>query len=372
VSGSRLTRELPAIRTIEVPGGRVTISPGMLESVGVLAAAAVPTAHRWAVVADDAVAAAHGHTVRASFADPPTWHEFRSGEQHKTRETWGQLTDSLAASGHGRDSAVLALGGGVAGDLAGFVAATYARGIPVVQVPTSLLAMVDASVGGKTAVDIPAGKNLVGAFHPPSAVLADPMALATLPEAERRAGVAEMLKHGIVADAAHAAHVLELLPALIVPGREHEAAVTTCLAASVQVKATIVADDPQEHGRRAVLNFGHTVAHAVELVTGYAVRHGEAVAIGLVVEAAVAERLGVAEAGTASAIRDMVHRAGLPSAVPAGVSAEALLLAMRLDKKARQGGVRCALPACVGAMAMHEGRWTHPVPDAAWSGLLGQ
>lgn len=349
----------------------MTVSPGLLDTVGVLATAAVPRAHRWAVVADAAVAQAHGATVRDSFAEAPTWHAFPSGEQHKTRETWAMLTDSLAAAGHGRDSAVLALGGGVAGDLAGFVAATYARGIPVVQVPTSLLAMVDASVGGKTAVDIPAGKNLVGAFHPPAAVLADPLVLATLSSEERRAGVAEMLKHGIVSDAAHAQQVVALLGALVAPGREGDPAVTACIADSVRVKAAIVAEDPTERGRRAVLNFGHTVAHAVELATDYAVRHGDAVAMGLVVEAAVAERLGVAIAGTAGAVRDMVRTAGLPDVVPAGLSHQVLLEAMRLDKKSRQGQVRCALPARVGTMAQDGERWTWAVPDDAWAGLLG-
>jgi 3-dehydroquinate synthase len=349
----------------------MTISPGLLESAGMFAQLAVPTAHRWVVIADAAVTARHGDAVRASFADAPTWLDVPSGEAHKTRDTWAALTDAMVAQGHGRDSAVLALGGGVVGDVAGFVAATYARGIPVVQVPTTLLAMVDASIGGKTALDIPGGKNLIGAFHPPSAVLADPLALATLPEADRRAGVAEMLKHGIVADAAHLHHVLAHLDALVRPGAEATVAVVECVAQSAQIKASIVRDDPYERGRRAVLNFGHTLAHAVEAATHYAVRHGEAVAMGLVVEARVAELLHVAEPGTHHTVRDAVRAAGLPEGPPDGISVDSLLSAMRTDKKGRRGQLRCALPQRVGTMASREDQWTHVVPDEVWAAALG-
>lgn len=349
--------------------GDVVVGAGLLRHVGARCAAAVPGAHRWAVCIDATVDGHHGSTVRASFAEAPSWHVVPSGERHKTRDTWGRLTDALLAAGHGRDSAVCAVGGGVTGDIAGFVAATYLRGIPVVQVPTTLLAMVDASIGGKTGLDVPAGKNLVGAFHPPAAVVVDPTVLATLSPAERRAGFAEMLKHGVVADASHFLALADAAPALLADGAAADL-LADAIAASVRIKAGIVAADPTEQGQRAVLNFGHTLAHAVEQVTGYAVRHGEAVAMGMVIEARVGEQLGVTPRGVADTIAAALRRAGLPYEVPADLPADDLLAAMRLDKKARQATVRCALPAALGTMARDDDRWTIAVPDTAWRDAL--
>lgn len=359
-----VTRDLPAIRRIQGPGYEIIVSPGLLDLVGPLAEAAVP-AHRWAVVTDAHVEAALGARVRAGFARPgTTWHVFPAGERHKTRETWAALTDDLLAAGHGRDSALLALGGGVAGDLGGFVAATYLRGIPVVQVPTSLLAMVDAAVGGKTGVDVPAGKNLVGAFHPPAQVLVDPQALATLPLAERRAALAEVLKHGVVADAAYFARIVEALPALVSPDGHAAPAMIEAIVRSIEIKAAIVREDERETGRRRVLNFGHTIGHGLEAAAAYAVPHGEAVAIGMALEARLAERLGVAEAGTAATVDDALARAGLPSRWPGGVSLEVALAAMRLDKKGRGGRIACALPARIGAAAAESDGWRVDVAEA--------
>lgn len=352
------------------PAPGVHVVPGGVARAGRLAAAAAPEADRWGLVADATVFALHGAACAASFAAPPAVATFPAGEGHKTRETWAALTDACLAAGLGRGAALLTLGGGVASDLGGFVAATFARGIPVVHVPTSLLAMVDAAIGGKTGVDVPAGKNLVGAFHPPAAVVVDPLVLGTLPDAERRAGFAEMLKHGVVADAAHFHALAEAAPALLAAGAEREAPLAAAIARSIALKAAIVAADARDAGRRAILNFGHTVAHAVEAASGYAVRHGEAVAIGMVVEATVAERLGLAAAGTAATIRAAVGRAGLPDAVPPGVPGDALRAAMRHDKKGRAGRVACALPAGIGEMAGGAGGWVTAVPDEAWTGLL--
>jgi 3-dehydroquinate synthase len=275
----------------------------------------------------------------------------------------------LLAARHGRDSAICAIGGGVTGDVAGFVAATFLRGIPVVQVPTTLLAMVDASVGGKTAVDVPAGKNLVGAFHPPAAVVIDPQVLDTLPLAERRAGFAEMLKAGVVADARWfddlASHAATWMVDGVVPP-----ALDDAIATAVRIKQEIVADDPTERGRRAVLNFGHTVAHAIEHATHYGVRHGDAVAIGMVIEAAVGERLGVSTGGSAARIRDACRAAGLPVTMPAGIDPTDVIEAMHTDKKARAGAVRCALPVRIGLMARAGERWTIEVRDDLWPDCL--
>jgi 3-dehydroquinate synthase len=229
--------------------------------------------------------------------------------------------------------------------------------------------MVDASIGGKTGVDVPAGKNLVGAFHPARAVLADPTVLATLPMPERRAGFAEMLKHGAIADAAHFEQLAADATRLLAPDAPPDPLVEA-IATSVRLKASVVANDPTEVGQRAILNAGHTIAHAIEHLTGYAVRHGEAVAMGLVLEAAAGEALGVTAAGTSGAMRRACEAAGLPVALPPGLSADAMLQAMRLDKKARAGAVRCALPAAIGRMARDGEAWTIPVPDDVWRAVL--
>jgi 3-dehydroquinate synthase len=287
-------------------------------------------------------------------------HVIPSGEAHKTRDTWARVTDGLLDAGCGRDTTVVALGGGVVGDLAGFVAATFMRGVPVVQCPTSLLAMIDASIGGKTGVDTAAGKNLVGAFHPPAAVLADVETIRTLSLAQRRAGLAEAIKHGVLADADYFARLDVELPALL---DAEPSATLDAVARSVEIKAEVVRADERENGRRKTLNLGHTLGHALEHVSGYALLHGEAVAIGMVLEARIAERLGVAQQGTAQRISAVLARAGLPVQRPAALPVDAIVDATRLDKKARGGRVEYALPARIGAMAGAESGWSLPVDD---------
>ena len=218
----------------------------------------VAPAHRIAVISDDTVAAVHAPQVMAQFdGSAASLFTIPPGEQEKTRERWASLTDALVAWGAGRDTTIVALGGGVICDLSGFVAATYMRGLPVVQVPTTLLAMVDASVGGKTAVDTPAGKNLVGAFHNPAAVVIDPQVLASLPPAILRSGLAEMIKHGVIADVAYFDRLLQALPSLLTLGA-HAPEFGALIAGSVRIKAAVVAEDGREGGLRQILNFGHT------------------------------------------------------------------------------------------------------------------
>ncbi len=363
----------PAPGLADAAAGRlpypVWIGPEALDRLGAVVAAAAP-AHRYALVTDATVAALHAGRALAALAPhaaaEPVVVAVPPGEAHKTRDTWAAVTDQLLAAGCGRDTTVVALGGGVVGDLAGFVAATYLRGVPVVQAPTTLLAMVDASVGGKTAVDTPAGKNLVGAFHPPAAVLLDPELLGTLPAPDLAAGAAEALKHGVIASEPHFDDVAALLPALRRgrPGAATLARLAAAVAASVAVKAAVVAEDPRERGRRKALNFGHTVGHAVESAGGYALRHGEAVAVGMVAESVIAERLGVARPGTAARVRAACLAGGLPVAPPPGLAPAAVLAATRSDKKARAGRVEYALPTHVGGMAAAGGRWAVPVDDA--------
>ncbi len=320
-------------------------------------------AHAYAVIADHHVAELHGAALMAALAAagvPATLHAFPSGEWNKSRDTWAQLTDALLAARVGRDGAIVAFGGGGAGDLAGFVAATYLRGIPYVQVPTTLLAMIDSSIGGKTGVDVPAGKNLVGAFHQPKFVLADVTLLATLSRVQLAAGAAEAVKHGVIADAGYAAALCEDAGKILAKDLD---ALERAVLRSVEIKAGVVGRDEKEAGLRQVLNFGHTIGHAIEAGAGYELLHGEAVAIGMAAEARLAESLGVGEPGVADAVRDALECYALPLAIPESLKPEQLVETMHSDKKVRGGKVRCALPKRIGAMAQSgDGEWTVGVP----------
>jgi 3-dehydroquinate synthase len=277
----------------------------------------------------------------------------------------------MLAKKFGRDSVVIALGGGVVGDLAGFVAATFMRGIPVLQIPTTLVAMVDASIGGKTAVDTPAGKNLVGAFHPPAVVLIDPQLLTTLPLREMRAGFAEIVKHGVIADAVYLREVASGASEMLSAGGSASDRMLSLIVRSVEIKADIVSRDEREEGLRKTLNFGHTIGHAVELVSGYSLLHGEAVAIGMALEGRLAEQIGVAKAGTAATIVKALQSAGLPTDLPTGFQAEEVIEAMKSDKKGVSGKTRFALPLRVGAMAGAETGWSVQVGDDQLREVLG-
>lgn len=283
------------------------------------------------------------------------------GEQSKSRDSWARLTDDLLERRFGRDSGLIALGGGVTGDLTGFVAATYMRGIPYLQVPTTLLAMLDASVGGKTGVDTPQGKNLIGAFHPPAAVIADPLTLNTLSERDYRAGLPEAVKHGLVADRAYFEWMEVEAPALT---RRDPATATRLVRRSVEIKAEVVSGDERESGRRAILNAGHTVAHALEQVSRYQLPHGEAVALGLIVECQLAEGLGIAPAGLRDRVAGLLVRLGLPERLPLRIEPGALLDSMASDKKNRGTQIRFALTSGVGRAYKVDG-WTFPVSEAA-------
>jgi 3-dehydroquinate synthase len=281
-----------------------------------------------------------------------------SGEASKTRERWAQLSDALLERGFVRDSAIVALGGGMVGDLGGFVAATFLRGIPCLQVPTTLLAMLDASVGGKTAVDTAHGKNLIGAFHPPVAVIADPLVLRTLPEREFRGGLAEAVKHGLIADENYFAWIGEKAKRI---AERDVGTLTHLIHRSVEIKAAVVAEDEREAGRRAILNAGHTVAHAIEHASGYGLSHGEAVAIGLVTECRLAEAMGIGQPGLATRVASLLEQLGLPTRLDGGLPYDRVREAMSVDKKNREATVRFALPTQVGVMNRGDG-WTVAPP----------
>jgi len=268
------------------------------------------------------------------------------GEQYKTLAHAGHVFDRLAALGATRDATIIALGGGVIGDLAGFAAACWMRGIDFVQMPTTLLAMVDSSVGGKTGVNLPAGKNLVGAFHQPRAVVADTSTLSTLPPREYRAGLAEVVKYGAIGDAAFFVWLEANAGALI--ARE-PVALAEAIAASCRHKAGVVARDEHEHGERALLNFGHTFGHALETATGYGtLLHGEAVAIGMLLAARLSSSLGRAPIEDAQRLSALLATFGLPTTPPPG-DPQQLVELMRLDKKNVAGTLRLILWRGIGA-----------------------
>src|SRR5579883_180959 len=289
------------------------------------------------------------------------------GEHHKTLASVARVLDVMVANRFGRDCAVIALGGGVVGDIAGFAAACYQRGVNYVQVPTTLLAQVDSSVGGKTGVNHSGGKNLIGAFHQPIAVIADTDTLATLPDRELRAGLAEVIKYGCIQDPALFDWLDRHLPALL--DRDADA-LTHAIARSCEIKAAVVAADEREHGQRAILNFGHTFGHAIEAATNYErFLHGEAVAIGMLMAADLSCRLGLISPAVKLAVRGLIERAGLPTEAPRIGAARALAL-MQMDKKVLAGNIRLVLLETLGR-AVVRGQYPQEALEATLREHLG-
>ena len=353
-----------AASPIHLHGSRVLIGAGLLDECGAELRATLQR-RRLAIISDSNVAPLYAARLAAACGTPsPTILTIPAGEASKTRQQWSRLTDELLDLHFGRDSAILALGGGVVGDLAGFVAATYLRGIPVVQLPTTLLAMIDASVGGKTGVDTAAGKNLVGAFHHPVLVLADPTLLGTLPIEQLRNGLAEAIKHAVIASAPDFVWLATNADSIIRAGGPGAALADHLVRRNVQIKADIVARDERETGVRKILNFGHTIGHAIETLSGFTMLHGESVAVGMVVEARIAARAAIGDPALPEMLIEVLRQAGLPTIVPAVMSSDAVLEATRSDKKARDGLVEYALPAKLGLMAGADRGFGIPVPDA--------
>ncbi|NER26004.1 MAG: 3-dehydroquinate synthase [Symploca sp. SIO1B1] len=288
------------------------------------------------------------------------------GERYKTLKSVQKIYDAALAQRLERSSTMVALGGGVIGDMTGFAAATWLRGINFVQVPTSLLAMVDASIGGKTGVNHPQGKNLIGAFYQPRFVLIDPSVLKTLPPRELRAGMAEVIKYGIIWDAELFAK-LEEAKRLDQWRYLDQELLSTILIRSCQAKADVVSKDEKEAGLRAILNYGHTIGHAVESLTGYKlVNHGEAVAIGMVAAGKIAVKLQLWQEEEAQRQDALIQKAGLPTQLPAGLDLEAILDTLQTDKKVQDGKVRFILPTQIGQVTI-----TDQVPRDVIREVLG-
>lgn len=268
-------------------------------------------------------------------------HLMPDGEQFKTLQTLESIIGDLLAKGHNRSTTIVALGGGVVGDTAGYAAASYQRGVPFIQVPTTLLSQVDSSVGGKTAVNHELGKNMIGAFYQPKRVYVDTDTLQTLPQRELSAGLAEVIKHGVLADSEYFDVVEKDISQL---QQKDEAALIRAIKGSCEIKAAVVAQDERESGQRALLNFGHTFAHAIETGMGYGQwLHGEAVGAGMVMAADLSVRLGLCSLDDSQRIKTLVAKAGLPIAGPSEVSADAMLAFMAKDKKATDEGLRFVL-----------------------------
>lgn len=347
----------------------IYIGTGLLSQLGPLVREAVPGAGRALVIADAAVATAWQAPVSRSLTGAGFTAVFvtaPAGEVSKTLAVAGQMYEACLDARLERGSCVIALGGGAVGDLAGFVAATYLRGIAFVQVPTTLLAQVDASVGGKVAVNLPRGKNLVGAFHQPRLVVADLAALGTLPPREYGAGLGEVVKHGIIRERGLFEYLEEHAQAVL---DQDPAALEAVVERNCRIKAAVVSADEREGGLRAILNLGHTVGHAVEALTGRLIRadgsagdllHGEAVSIGLVAATRISRRIGVlAQEDLPDRLEALLTRLGLPTRLPAGLNPGDLPDTMALDKKADGGRIKWVLPVRLGQTQVTQ----HVPPD---------
>ncbi|MCL4870424.1 MAG: 3-dehydroquinate synthase [Anaerolineae bacterium] len=330
------TAQFPQPLTLHVthPEGMypVMVGQGLLPHLRALAGVGDPLV----VVTDENAGPLHAHWLAAAIITVP------AGEQHKNLDTVRFLYEQMLAAGLDRTGTVVALGGGVVGDMAGFAAATFMRGVNFVQCPTTVLAMVDASIGGKVGVDMPQGKNLVGAFKQPQAVIADLDTLGTLPLAEFRAGLAELIKHGFLARPDLLTR-LTARPLQVWREAAHRVEWQQLLFDAIQVKRDIIVRDPFEKGERAHLNLGHTFAHAIEQVSGYTISHGEAVAMGLVAAAVLATRLGHCTPDLPAQVRHILNHVGLPTHIPADLDPTTLLQAMSYDKKKVAGHLRFIL-----------------------------
>ena len=324
----------------------ILLGDGLLGTAGLLA----PFVGSQALIVTNAtVANLYLDDLRASLSAPQVdVVEVGDGERFKTLDTYAAILDALATKRHNRTTTVLALGGGVVGDVAGFAAATYQRGVNLVQIPTTLLALVDSSVGGKTAVNHRLGKNLIGAFHQPAAVVADMACLRTLPSREFRAGLAEVVKVGVIADASFFAWLEDHIEDLLA---KDAAALLHAVRRSCEIKAAVVAADERERGQRAILNFGHTFGHAIEAVTDYRrYLHGEAVALGMAMAMHLSVALGRAQQAEAARVYELLNRAGLPSTT--ALSAASVVDAMSLDKKVLDGRIRLVVCDGIGQVSV--------------------
>lgn len=340
---------------IVIGEGLLNRIPGEMKDAGL--------AHKFAIVTDSTVDALYGKKLHQEFERAGlNTHiiAFPAGEKHKNRETKARIEDRMLEEKFGRDSAVVALGGGVVGDIAGYVAATYTRGLPYIQVPTTLVACVDSSIGGKTAVDTPHGKNLIGAFHQPWRVYIDVNTLLTLHEKEIREGLAEVIKYGVIRDDKLFSYLEENMDRIFSYDKE---ALTHIIKRGCEIKGKVVELDERESNLRKILNFGHTVGHAVENLSEYKITHGEAISIGMAAEGKLAVRMGLWKEGELKRLTALISKAGLPTRMPDYMKVQDITDTMKLDKKSRGGKIEMVLPRTMGEMAEIDGSYGIKIED---------
>jgi 3-dehydroquinate synthase len=345
-----------SVVTVDLPRCKyeVEIEPGILASAGSQISQMLG-ASRLAIIADEGVFSLHGDPLVTSLKEAGS-HVYAftqvEGEREKTLETVRSYYDKFLSAGFDRSSGVISFGGGVVGDTAGFVAATYFRGIPFVQCPTSLLSMVDASVGGKVGVNLPQGKNLVGAFHQPRKVIIDPNVLVTLPDRELRCGLAECIKHAVIRDSELFSWTSSKASSFM---KRDITALAELIKRNVEVKARVVEEDETEQGVRAHLNFGHTFGHAIEACLGFErIKHGEAVALGMLAASRLAVTQKLCGEEVLNELKKILLQVGLPVQAELPSNAE-LIEAMHKDKKSREGVLRLVLPTKIGEVVIVEG-----------------
>jgi len=346
--------ESAQIVAVRIPGHeyQVTVQPGLLRSIG-QQLRRVSRSAKAAIVTDGNVGPKYGAMLEESLRQEgfeTITVTLPAGEEHKNLASLASIYDQVLPFGLDRATPLVALGGGVTGDITGFAAATILRGVPFVQVPTTLLAMVDASVGGKTGIDHAVGKNLIGAFHQPLAVLIDPGVLVTLPPRELRSGLAECIKHEMIRDATGFAELEQNIRRAVALDVEYLASL---VAHNVAIKAKVVENDPFEKGERAHLNFGHTFGHAIETISSYGYAHGEAVALGMIAASRLAGMLQMLDQGSIDRIVNLIGAAGLPSG-GLKLPIDALVASMSYDKKVRSGRLRFVLPTAIGAVTIRQ------------------
>ena len=321
--------------------------------------------YRIVIVTDKHVKGYYGSAIKNYFLShniPTDTIVITPGEKAKTRATKALIEDTLFTLGCGRDTVLMAFGGGVVTDMVGFVAATYCRGIPVIYIPTSLLAMVDAAIGGKTGINTPYGKNTLGTFTQPKAIFINTAFLNTLPNKDYIAAFSEVIKHGLIEDEAYC-----YLLAKEVDGvkERNPLLLEKIIRRSCEIKSAIVVSDEKENKKREILNFGHTIGHAVEIASDYSLSHGEAVAIGMVLEGDLSQRMGLLTKKDMHFIKNLLEAYGLPSTLPQGLSKESIRIHLKRDKKVRNNELRCVLLTALGKVLCEKGLYAHVVDEHA-------
>lgn len=352
--------------SIPLTGAQYTIEirPGLLNDTKALCNYLAPLGHNHVIITDDIIAKLYGNQLGNNLSSnglKTTLLQFKNGEENKTRHTKEMLENEMLNLEMGKDTCIIAIGGGVTSDIAGYLAATYCRGIPLVIIPTTLLGMVDASIGGKNGVNTPHGKNLIGTLHAPKAVLIDPNTLKTLPQLELRNGFAEMIKHGLITNKDHFQHIEENADKLLsLESTELQKAIYD----SCQIKNVIVKQDAADTGKRNLLNFGHTIGHALENISDYTIPHGEAVAIGMLAKSHIAMQQGIIDENSFQRIKNILFKFSLPLKLPKKYTAEALLKSMILDKKSRNGTPRLVMIDGIGSATNSENSFCSPLDSS--------